>query len=139
MNKDEALRLALEALQSGDYWKGVEAVNAIKQALEQPEALRLADALSTKFFNFTELDEQAADCLRRLHEVNQELLEALQLLVGSQDDPNNGWRGSQGTENLFDCEYCHAKHLDCTKIEHSDLCPIPQARAAIAKATGESK
>ena len=37
MNKDEALRLALEALQSGDYWKGVEAVNAIKQALKQPE------------------------------------------------------------------------------------------------------
>lgn len=46
--------------------------------MEQPEALRLADALSTKFFNFTELDEQAAAELRRLHEVNAELLDALE-------------------------------------------------------------
>ena len=37
MTKDEALKLALEALQSGDYWKGVEAVNAIREALAQPE------------------------------------------------------------------------------------------------------
>ncbi len=43
MNKDEALRLALEALQSGDYWKGVEAVNAIKQALANEALDRMAD------------------------------------------------------------------------------------------------
>jgi hypothetical protein len=36
MNEREALKLALEALQSGDYWKGVAAVNAIKEALAQP-------------------------------------------------------------------------------------------------------
>ena len=38
MTKDEALKLALEALQSGDYWKGVEAVNAIREALASPVA-----------------------------------------------------------------------------------------------------
>jgi hypothetical protein len=39
MTKDEALRLALEALQSGDYWRGVAAVNAIKQALEETQGV----------------------------------------------------------------------------------------------------
>jgi hypothetical protein len=37
MTEREALRLALEALESGDYWRGVTAIVAIKQALEQPE------------------------------------------------------------------------------------------------------
>lgn len=40
---------------------------------KQPKALRLADALET----LSPLEREAAAQLRRLHEVNQELLEAL--------------------------------------------------------------
>ena len=45
---------------------------------EQPEALRLADALNEKPDSDGHCREAAAE-LRRLHEVNQELLEALKL------------------------------------------------------------
>jgi hypothetical protein len=36
MTKDEALDLALEALESGDGWRQSDAITAIKQALAQP-------------------------------------------------------------------------------------------------------
>jgi hypothetical protein len=42
----------------------------------QPEALRLADQLGVRYSGFPSCDEAAAE-LRRLHAVNQELLEAL--------------------------------------------------------------
>ena len=41
---------------------------------KQPEALRLADALTTPY---TEVNREAAVELRRLHEVNAELLAAI--------------------------------------------------------------
>ena len=50
---------------------------------QQPEALRLADALdlyATGDAHQRDI-EQAADELRRLHEVNQELLEVLEKLA----------------------------------------------------------
>jgi hypothetical protein len=44
----------------------------------QPEALRLAECLEEpEFATFVQMKEAAAE-LRRLHEVNQELLEALE-------------------------------------------------------------
>jgi len=46
---------------------------------KQPEALRLADALEIPNHLFTQ--SQAAAELRRLHEVNAELLEALKCLT----------------------------------------------------------
>tara|TARA_R110000868_G_scaffold52833_2_gene166405 strand:- start:1720 stop:1980 length:261 start_codon:yes stop_codon:yes gene_type:complete len=48
---------------------------------QQPEALRLADELR----HWRSPDKEAAAELRRLHEVNQELLEALK-------DMNSGWK-----------------------------------------------
>ena len=42
----------------------------------QPEALRLADQLGARYSGFPSCDEAATE-LRRLHAVNQELLEAL--------------------------------------------------------------
>lgn len=45
---------------------------------KQPKALRLADALNEKPDSDGDCREAAAE-LRRLHEVNQELLEALKL------------------------------------------------------------
>lgn len=67
-----------------------------------------------------------------------QLVGALEKLCGTSDDPRNGWRGTGGTDVLFACEYCGAKHEDCTKIEHTNSCPIPTARAALtaAKAGG---
>ena len=45
---------------------------------EQPESLRLADALEQDNRGYEPVTQAAAE-LRRLHEVNQELLEALNL------------------------------------------------------------
>ena len=73
---------------------------------KQPEALRLADELVETPFQSTRYI--AAAELRRLHEVNQELLEALQKIAGNTyDEWTNG--------------------AEAGRI----------ARAAIAKATGE--
>lgn len=46
----------------------------------QPEALRLADELSVGDFDFTTNNEAAAE-LRRLHELNGELLDALERIA----------------------------------------------------------
>ena len=74
---------------------------------KQPETLRLADSLERMSLS-TKWDKQAAAELRRLHEVNQELLEALQKIAGNTyDEWTNG--------------------AEAARI----------ARAAIAKATGE--
>ena len=71
----------------------------------KPEALRLAEHLE-RFRSFPD-DQAAAAELRRLHAVNQELLEALQKIAGNTyDEWTNG--------------------ADAARI----------ARAAIAKATG---
>jgi hypothetical protein len=77
---------------------------------EQPEALRLADRLDL-WGDQGDLLEAAAE-LRRLHEVNQELLEALKEAADALEIASNG-----GGVNF----YQYAK----------------EARAAIAKATGE--
>ena len=73
---------------------------------KQPEALRLADELDA-MFGATEIDERVTAELRRLNEVNHELLEALQSVL----------------DNCLDSEGLCAAHA--------------KARAAIAKATGE--
>ena len=73
---------------------------------KQPEALRLADELDA-MFGATEIDERVTAELRRLNEVNHELLEALQSVL----------------DNCLDSEWLCAAHA--------------KARAAIAKATGE--
>ena len=55
---------------------------------EQPEALRLAKLMDTEQARTVYLDVmhcEAAAELRRLHEVNQELLEAVKLAVGQND------------------------------------------------------
>ena len=75
----------------------------------QPEALRLADevaAMQPAYFT----SEVAAE-LRRLHEVNQELLTALKALLSLHDDP----------------------------MPYDAATTRAAARAAIAKAEGEAK
>ena len=76
----------------------------------QPEALRLADLIRSRYGN--DITDEAAAELRRLHEVNQELLEALKEAADALEIASN-----DGGVNF----YQYAK----------------EARAAIAKATGE--
>jgi hypothetical protein len=54
-----------------------------KEAVKQPEALRLADALDEldRQFSRNGLCGDAAAELRRLHEVNQDLLKALNTIL----------------------------------------------------------
>jgi hypothetical protein len=76
---------------------------------KQPEALRLAQSLEgSPYLN----DKIVAAELRRLHEVNQELLKALKLLLSLEEE---GLRGHD------DIDVCYE---------------MRQAREAIAKAEG---
>lgn len=79
----------------------------------QPEALRLADELEELGYNA--LRSQVAAELRRLHEVNQELVEALESIA-------EYWNQDSNTAAMHDACW------------HS----INTAKAALSKATGES-
>jgi len=72
---------------------------------KQPEALRLADELETEWI--TPLEFRSAAELRRLHQVNQELVEALELAVrqNSHDMLMTG-------DELRVCEALIAKHKE---------------------------
>jgi len=52
---------------------------------KQPEALRLADAIERRTCTYGDIDA-AADELRRLHEINAELVEAVKAAL-SDDQP----------------------------------------------------
>ena len=70
-----------------------------REAMKQPEALRLADALDEldRQFSRNGLCGDAAAELRRLHEVNQDLLEALHEALETEQEPvawiTNGGKG----------------------------------------------
>jgi hypothetical protein len=93
---------------------------------DQPEALRLADALQQQAVweshygpsYLRDLLPEAAAELRRLHAVNQELLEALRL-------------------TSIDCEYLRHAHKDRHLL--FEECPVvARINAAIAKAEGQA-
>ncbi len=63
-----------------------ESLDKLHSFQKQPEALRLADDCDAYIVDF----EDAAVELRRLHEVNQELLEALRQIVEQHGQWNNG-------------------------------------------------
>lgn len=72
----------------------------------------------------------------QLVEMVKELKAALNLWLGTANEPNAGWRGAGGSDVLFACEHCGKKHEDCTRLEHACDCPITLARAALAKCEG---
>lgn len=88
--------------------------------MTQPEALRLADALDLVFAGFP-VAKQAATELRRLHEVNQELLQAL-----------------KDSDALISQLLPGVKHIALQDYGFLNTTLINN-RTAIAKATGESK
>jgi hypothetical protein len=79
---------------------------------KQPEALRLADELESEWFADYDI-QNAADELRRLHEVNQVLLEGLKGL---------------------DEAYCRSGAPLTKEDRQEDRMRLIKARAAIAKA-----
>lgn len=90
----------------------------IEELVKQPEALRLADALTTPY---TEVNREAATELRRLHEINAKLLSALKTMVVAYHPPK--WE----TEGALE-EYLMEWFPEWTK-----------ARAVIRKANGETE
>jgi hypothetical protein len=85
---------------------------------KQPEALRLADEFdATKSY----MGAKAAAELRRLHKVNAELVEALDYVIRDLELRSNLKRGDEKGE---------------VDIGHG---AYTQAKAAIAKATGEQQ
>lgn len=74
------------------------------------------------------------DLSAELERSNAGLVEALRGLLGGPalGDEKIGWLGhTPPTPNHFQCEFCRAANLDCTLIEHTSICPIPAARAAL--------
>jgi len=69
---------------------------------KQPDALRLAEQLNKEIVRTVELDmmhHQAAAELRRLHEVNAELVEALSVVIRGVPDT---WEGVQKAKVVID-------------------------------------
>ena len=69
---------------------------------KQPKALRLAKQLNKEIVRTVELDmmhHQAAAELRRLHEVNAELVEALSVVIRGVPDT---WEGVQKAKVVID-------------------------------------
>ena len=62
------------------------------QMTKQPEALRLADALRDGIYLLSVERDATEATLRRLHEVNQELLEALQRIKHHFDTDEYAWK-----------------------------------------------
>jgi hypothetical protein len=91
----------------------------------KPEALRLAELLDG---DKSAHHEEAAAELRRLHEVNQELLEALKAIFASKDE---------GIDNDAP-GHCHRLRgvWDETGVKCNWCATWNKARAAIAKAEG---
>ena len=91
---------------------------------KQSEALRLADELEA-MFGATEIDERVTAELRRLHAVNQELLEALRWYEAQ---AKNMGKAAIHSDSKTILSIMHEVAVDYGK----------RARAAIAKATGEN-
>jgi hypothetical protein len=96
---------------------------------KQPEALFLAECIDRDNYGAasTQIEFRASKELRRLHEVNAELLEALKWMVEN-DETNEGddpvvWLGGASWN------------------EYNDywISGLNKAKAAIAKATGETE
>jgi len=81
--------------------------------MKQPKALRLADVLDLLAMDMTTPKEASAE-LRRLNEVNQELLNALRIITLA----------------------CHLDNIDGNLGLNVDGSILDLANAAIAKATG---
>ena len=74
-----------------------------REAMKQPEALRLADALDDEFTQgriSNHNGRKAATELRRLHEVNQDLLKALHEALETKQEPV-AWMHTTGTGHVY--------------------------------------
>ena len=69
--------------------------------------------------------------------MNKDLLNlraVLAKLVGTPEDPKNGWHRLGATSNdHFRCEYCGGENIDCVLMAHTPECPVLEARAVLAQ------
>ena len=70
---------------------GLGRIESETQMTKQPDALRLADNLGHAWTLLSDQHKAAAE-IRRLHEVNQELLEALQRIKHHFDTDEYAWK-----------------------------------------------
>lgn len=97
--------------------------------MKQPEALRLADWIERGNYNHEDVTKAAAE-LRRLHEVNAELVEALNSVMRlAKQTSNVAYNLGQSNEQ--------SESILQTVYDLDDK--LRKARAAIAKATGEQQ
>ena len=93
---------------------------------DKPEALRLADELE-RVYGYPDTDAAAAE-LRRLHEVNQELLEALKAAEAQMLQMGK----------VIEWEFGDCRSEDEMETDNAWSAEVYKARAAIAKGTGEA-
>ena len=93
---------------------------------KQPEALRLADELD-RVYGYPDTNAAATE-LRRQHELNQELLEALKAAETRM----------RHMDKTIDWEFGDCRTEDEMEADNAWSAEVYNARAAIAKATGEN-
>lgn len=90
MTRDDIIRMAREANNSGHidvnwlvhyHWDYLERFAALVAAAERDECAKVCDAIDVEYEG--ELGWKAAAELRRLHEVNADLIDALQFCSGT--------------------------------------------------------
>ena len=105
-------------------------INLTREKTKQPKALRLADVLTKEGESWWE-DAAAAE-LRRLHEVNAELVEALKELLFEEETQDNGL-----TEAVIMSHDEFVKFMRESVLSYESA--KEKARKAIANATGEQQ
>lgn len=123
-NNAETMREAFEALQSC-----IETLKADNARLVKANGLRMEELHKER--------KEAKLWFKQAQEwkaCNEALGAALRGLLGNEvAEERIGWRGSSpSSPHVYQCEYCHKEHADCTEIEHLDDCPILAARQALA-------
>jgi len=150
----EAFEAACNALPEGVNWGDPitpEIAQHIRQAAQAADAGRDVNPVAWRYKTPTGW-HATTDCRKALgasvhHEmeplcaaspvaaINAELVEALEALLGPEDDPHIGWWAtSLISDEHFRCEHCGVEDLDSAKLRHKDDCRVVKARAALLRA-----
>jgi hypothetical protein len=106
---------------------------------EQPEALRLADALDQEdcMMSAKDICDAAAE-LRRLHAVNESLKRTLAASCDEEREQLYEANPGGGCARALSAEFQRDALLEALKYHQEQTRPIERTRAAIKKAEGQS-